>query len=1266
MVGRPRQEPPPEELERDPNAKVEWEKQERRARRQESHFNAILQEDYIFRQAVARAVGQPNSEAVELASLAVEMWRSIPPSSLICRDRGAILKDEVLKGKIPKELVENEDNPSDESLWVNVRDRLAVNFARNPQKAMELWDAIGWPYPFALVLREELKQIEARRDFFSSRPVSRPVSEFGAHSGTSADSPEPSDIPEPDSIPVEGPDIDDDVEARDASDLAVQLKLFGVAFSGGGIRSATFNLGVLQQLAHFGLLGEVDYLSTVSGGGYIGSWLTGWMQKRKTNDPAEFRHDTLSLLSPKIPDPRADPQRPLRFLREFSNYLTPRLGSFSFDTWTMAAVYSRNLFLNQATLICFLGVLLLIPRFLVYPLCSNLDNCLRWILAPLSVSVRGVRLGGNLIWIAAVLLVSAGVYFMSVNVRYAVGPDEKSPNKIIIWFSSLKFIVWLNQFSRAHVQFTVIWAFLAGLYFGSVWIWRHIDTLGLAQNWVVLGVAAVIAMFLSLLLSLNGGFVDEFSKRQVGKGGWWIVLGMITILSAGAMTGLLYVYLCMVHQLRSMGDQGAWHAVIWSPVMLLAVMVIPGTLQVGLMGVDFPDAGREWLSRFRAICTVYSVWWIALMGASIYGPQMIMAISTSTVLGIRAWMPTLTAGWVVTTIGGILAGKSSKTGTDKGETPKFSWLQLLARTGPPVFAIGLMLLIATGEKMLLTYGRETARGYWDVPDLPCPWNSAAWHVGQLEGLFMLLLAAGIILAWRVDINEFSMHHFYKNRLVRCYLGASNENRQPNDFTGFDAQDDLRLARLKAIPDKDPDTPYLGPYPILNTTLNLSAGEQLAWQERKGTSFILSPCFCGFDTEGWASSRAKKKRPSGEPHRSEKLLPAGYRKTSGYTHKDGPFLGTSVSISGAAANPNQGYNTSPMVAFLMTMFDVRLGWWLGNPRRDVAWRLSSPTFGLAALLSELVGMTNDTAPFVNLSDGGHFDNMGLYELVRRRCSFILLCDAEQDPEFKFEGLGSAIRKCRIDFGACVEIDTSLIRPGKGGKPSGNHCAVGSIVYLDGSEGTLVYVKPSLTSDEPEDVTQYHQAHADFPHETTADQWFTESQFESYRALGFHAMEQTLKPAGAWIEWKPEQPDVSGLIDALKKYWYPENPNLKDNASRNTATLIKMLDTIRETVELRTLGSKLFPESLSHPQEMLWQLRSSTLASQSCNSSKIFILTSNSTGQSGRKIHESAGGIICSEHGKGCQKWPRRGLPHKGHSERISRSSGRGSSGVSRLG
>ena len=136
-------------------------------------------------------------------------------------------------------------------------------------------------------------------------------------------------------------------------------------------------------------------------------------------------------------------------------------------------------------------------------------------------------------------------------------------------------------------------------------------------------------------------------------------------------------------------------------------------------------------------------------------------------------------------------------------------------------------------------------------------------------------------------------------------------------------------------------------------------------------------------------------------------------------------------------------------------------------------------------------------------------------------------------------------------------------------------MGKILYLDGSVGTLVYIKPSLTGDEPEDVTQYRRAHPDFPHETTADQWFTESQFESYRALGYHTTDQSLKYAGAWIDWSPEQPNIEDLADALKKYWYPENPNLKDNASRNTAALVKMLDTIRDTAELRDLGSKLFP-------------------------------------------------------------------------------------------
>jgi len=260
---------------------------------------------------------------------------------------------------------------------------------------------------------------------------------------------------------------------------------------------------------------------------------------------------------------------------------------------------------------------------------------------------------------------------------------------------------------------------------------------------------------------------------------------------------------------------------------------------------------------------------------------------------------------------------------------------------------------------------------------------------------------------------------------------------------------------------------------------------------------------------------------------------------------------------------------------MTMFNVRLGWWLGNPRREAASRMTSPRFGLAALMSELLGTTDDETRFVNLSDGGHFDNMGLYELVRRRCRYILVCDAEQDPEYKFEGLGSVIRKCRIDFGALIDIDTSALKPKAGKTVSEKHCAVGDILYLDRSRGILVYIKSSLTGDEPEDLAQYRSAHGQFPHESTGDQWFTESQFESYRALGNHAIQHSFSPVTNWLGWNPVQPETDRLFEALQKEYYPVNPNLKDVASKHTATLTVLLERIRQTPDLHDLGKELFP-------------------------------------------------------------------------------------------
>jgi Patatin-like phospholipase len=1100
------------------------------AGQQDAVFIAALRQYYEFREQVARAIEYRSTEAERLAEFAVSMWRAVPidcwlwfkdtRKKLLSRLRpGSQLQPvrEALQGSAQQE-------PNDAG-WKALEAQLAGLFARDPNLSRALWEVMDWPRPFALVLREELQQIESKRQL-SQLAGERQEPQLAA-------------------------------TAMDASDLAAHKKLFGVAFSGGGIRSATFNLGVLQKLSDFGLLGKVDYLSTVSGGGYIGAFLAAWIRKNNYLPFDDLLPKLKDLLSPQCPDPRADGQKPIRFLREFSNYLTPRLGSFSFDTWTLAAVYTRNLVLNQATILAVLGTALLLPRLLIFPVVIKMphDNWMGWVAA------------------TALLL---AVVFMSLNMRNALARTVSNPGKVSRWVNS-RVPHWLYE--TLWVQVLVVVEILLAVYLGSLWIWRHLTQLETKTGHVSLA-ALVCAAFLSCLLSWLGGFVQRFRHRQSGSEWWWLVLALVTVLTAGASMGLLRLYLIVMQWLQA-SPAGAWHAEVWGPILLLTVLVIPTTLQVGLMGVDFPDPGREWLSRFRAVCSIYATYWIALMSAAIYGPLLILKLTAWSVKGYKVWISGLTLGWVVTTIGGLVAGNSKVTGTDKDGNPTFSWVQVLARVGPPVFMVGLILLIATGEQLLLAQGKikpynlcTLIQKHWTILE---PWPRSG-YLDPTGWLFVVLAAAGAVLAWRVDINEFSMHHFYKNRLVRCYLGASSEARRPNPFTGFDSRDDFSLAALRAkVPGGG--TPYLGPYPIVNATLNLSVGKELAWQERKGTSFIFTPCFCGFDVQGWANatgSTAGRPRNDGPKCGLREILkPHGYRTTGSYTQKDGPLLGTAMAISGAAANPNQGYNTSPAVSFLMTIFDVRLGWWLGNPRRDATSKLSSPRFGLAALVSELTGSTDDQTRFVNLSDGGHFDNMGLYELVRRRCSFILLCDAEQDEDYKFEGLGSAIRKCRVDFGARIEINPVRIKPQADAKYSESPCAVGKIEYLDGSKGTLLYIKASLTGDEPEDVLQFHAAQPHFPHETTADQWFGESQFESYRALGYHATHNALSPATGWLEWDPLHPDVTQLFPALVDYWYPLNPNLKDAASKHTSTLADLFERIRQNDKLHALGAELFP-------------------------------------------------------------------------------------------
>ncbi len=297
------------------------------------------------------------------------------------------------------------------------------------------------------------------------------------------------------------------------------------------------------------------------------------------------------------------------------------------------------------------------------------------------------------------------------------------------------------------------------------------------------------------------------------------------------------------------------------------------------------------------------------------------------------------------------------------------------------------------------------------------------------------------------------------------------------------------------------------FPVINIALNVVGGDNLAWQERKAEPFAVTPLASGNGDVGfWRTNR--------------------YASSTG-----GLSLATAMAISGASASPNQGYHSSPIVGLLMTLFNVRLGWWLGNPGKPKVAEREGPPAGFFQIVQELFGLTTSDRDYVYLSDGGHFENLGIYEMVRRRCHLIVACDAGYDPKSAFEDLGNAVRKVWIDLG--VQIDfTKIDIKKRDASPPGHYCALATIRYPEpGAEpGHLLYLKPGFPNDgsQPADVTAYGLANPAFPHESTGDQFFSESQMESYRSLGSHIIDVVFGPADA-----PAGP--SAPIPAMKPFW-----------------------------------------------------------------------------------------------------------------------------------
>ncbi len=418
--------------------------------------------------------------------------------------------------------------------------------------------------------------------------------------------------------------------------------------------------------------------------------------------------------------------------------------------------------------------------------------------------------------------------------------------------------------------------------------------------------------------------------------------------------------------------------------------------------------------------------------------------------------------------GGALAGQvlAAIAPRMQAETAKDAFVSLLG-SGASAAALFLVRPRALGERaasggglrpQVLGLGATALMLFTLVVVLFAVWDHRQ-HAWLLLGSALALLA---VLSFATDINRVSMFYFYRDRLSDAYIIR-------RDAAGVRPNDSLRLSAVNSWERG-------GPYHLLNTTANLSGSENPDLRGRKGDFFLLSPLYCGSQV-------------------------TGYLPTAEY-EGDRMGLASAMAISGAATNPQYGFRTNPALAFLMALLNVRLGVWGQNPRMPFV------QSGLARrllrlwpyyLALELLAQSNEERWFLSLSDGGHIENLGVYELLRRRCRFILASDAGADPRRTFEDLGDLIRKARIDLGVQIRLDPSDLVPDAAGF-SKEHVVSGQILYPEG-EGTLLYVKTSVLASDSEDLRQYNREHAAFPHETTADQFFAEGQFESYRELGY---------------------------------------------------------------------------------------------------------------------------------------------------------------------
>ncbi len=991
-------------------------------------------------------------------------------------------------------------------------------------------------------------------------------------------------------------------DGEDSEDI-----LIGLALSGGGIRSATFSLGVMQRLAKARVLKQVDYLSTVSGGGYIGSalnwWLHGQHRSIERNFSTEFSmcdcacadrnltsHPGRSQAGEAVhfdschafPFGTGDPAHPksalnpvLRYLRENGMYLIPGDG---INIWSGIAIVLRAIFLN---LLVWIPAVTALFALLIWggndaygglPKIGYPD-----LIAPLlpTGAIIPAVFGWMYLVAAALLCLFA---FSSINYSTLQFTNlEGFAFRVNAWPKWLKFGVPLgvlavflsiealgfdssaDRIVFAGVVITVILIVLLDIVTAR-YTRQHKENggSGVFQKWgryVLFGlvIVSVIAVALVMLRVIE----DLYNPLAAGNGAKFYLMALFTsdarLLAEASppdqygrwfllcvLAGLILAYL-----IRNMTLRGNLQLVATAGVLVLFFLAADVFAYMAAQPSASPQWGRLHGMCFLIFCIglflFYNFWAAeqrrALWAApgidqhyserrsfeKIYGRCLMAAV----ILAIIGSVPVAHA-WMAIYLSGDegLAGIAVGTATTLWgffRTPKQN---NGATGGNAVITIGAALLLY--GIAVVAYGlAEDVVGFKTAREL---------------AIYVSILFLALLSGLYTNINFIALHRFYRDRLMEAFLPdyetVSKGMKSPAN--GADKFNMCNVAEAKAFTPGtgQPSEPLNGPYHIINTNVMLTNAVQSKYRHRKGDSFIVSPLYSGSAATGWA--------------RSHKFM------------KGRMSVASAMAASAAAANPGggaggKGATTNLFVTLVMRFLNIRLSYWVKQPslvlgdaesekreaymprrRKNLLREIFPPNHFVPGFTYSIPGRGYKTdSALLELSDGAHFENLAVYELVRRRCGLIFVCDGGQDAQASYSDLINAIQRVGEDFFAEIKFNVQIRDeagawrhtsaddliplaplPGERAFPKGAEYAksgyfVATIDYGERGEknawpryGVIIYMKTSMIPELQLPAKGYKGAHPDFPDETTGDQFFDEEQFEAYRELGYRLAEQVV--------------------------------------------------------------------------------------------------------------------------------------------------------------